>query len=284
MPIADWTVPFQLTSSIYAGATTLPFNVQTSNGIFLLRDDACKLENFTRLTKEDIPQSDGAILHRRFVSGMEMSLTVQFWETTSSIACGDLLQTMYDDIMGYLYGLLNAGDNEGRISWTPSGVNVRMLDDIRLHSYPAETHGATQPMELSFTLDCALPYAEDLTQSSAALDDVGVVITNTGNRPTFPVWQLTGPGSDNSFSVTDLTTGDYFEYDRNFPLSPVISSTDYIEIDTFRDTAYKNGNGANCKPGINMETSSFFPLGPGSHQIILASGTTGTVLWNNAWA
>lgn len=287
MPIADWTVPFELTSGVFAGATTLPINQQTASGIYLLREDGCSLQNTVRATKENIPQEDGAILHRRFLAGMEMNLAVQFWQDTSNLACDDLLQTMYDDLMGYLYGLLNAGDNQGRISWSPAGGSSatstqRMLDDIRLFSYPTEAHQKGFPMELSFTLDCALPYAEDLTQSTVALNDTGVIVTNSGNRPTYPVWKMNGGGG--TYSITDLTTGEFFEYDPNFPNAPDLDSGDYIEINTFRDTAYKNGDGANCKPGINMEASAFFPLSPGDHMIVLGSGTTGTALWNNSWA
>jgi phage-related protein len=152
-----------------------------------------------------------------------------------------------------------------------------------LLSYPVESQQPGSPYEVSFTVDCALPYAEDLTQSTIALDSTGVTVTNYGNRPTYPVWKLNGPFTQQS--LTNMTTGDVFYYDENFPGAPNIGAGEYIEIDTFRNTAYKNGSGANCKPGIDMELSEFFSVAPGSHTLVLSSpGSTGTALWNNAWA
>ena len=291
MPLADWTVPFTLTSSVYS-ATTLSLNTPVvftaGTGTFFLRGEGCSLTNQVRQTKEFVPQEDGSILHRRYVAGMEMGLAVQLWQDTETIACDTLQQEMLDSLMGYAYGLLNAGDNQGRVSWVPSGGSSvvsgsRMLDDIRLLSYPVESQQPGSPYEVAFTVDCALPYAEDLTQSTIALDDVGVTVTNYGNRPVYPVWQLTGPFSQQS--LTNMTNGDVFYYDDTFPGAPVIGPNEYIEIDTFRNTAYLNGSGANCKPGINMELSDFFSIPPGSHTIVLSDpGSTGTALWNNAFA
>ena len=292
MPLADWSVPFTLTSAVYS-ATPLDINTPVvftaGTGIFLLRPDGCTLTNQVRQTKDFVPQADGAILHCRFTAGMEMNLAIQLWENDTQIACDTLLQEMLDDLMGYAYGLLNAGDNEGRISWVPDGGSStvstsRMLDDIRLLAYPAESQQPGSPYELALTVDCGLPYAEDLTQQSVALNDSGVVVTNYGNRPTYPVWKLFGPLAGLQ-SLTDATTGETFSWDGSLPGAPTIGGGDYIEIDTFRNTAYKNGSGANCKPGIVMTDSDFFTLPPGASTIVLsAPGSTGTCLLNSAWA
>lgn len=285
MPIADWTVPFDLTSAVYS-ATLLPINQLTTfasgTGIYLLRQDGCSLNASVRATKDNVPQADGSILHCRFLTGMEMNLAVQMWESTDYPACDALLQDMTDELMGYLYGLLNAGDNEGRISWTPAGQSVRMLDDIRLFTYPSESFpGGVN--ELAFTLDCALPYAENLTQLSPSIP--GAVV-NSGNRPTYPVWKIYGPYT--SFTLTNTTTNESFSYNGALPGAMSITGGDYIEINTFNNTAYRNGNQQNVKPGIDMLASDFFSINPGSNTITLAySGGVGGAsvgLINAAWA
>ena len=155
MGVSNWGLPFYLTSKVYTddpepdteAPDPLPINqVFTLRGgeqvKYLLRPDGCSLTNSVRETKDFIPQADGAILHRRFTAGMEMQLTIQMWETSEQIACDAVLQQMLDTLNGYLYGLINAGDNQGRIAWLPAqGWNIRMLDDIRLLSYPVRLAG-----------------------------------------------------------------------------------------------------------------------------------------------
>lgn len=296
MPIADWTVPFDLTSAVYS-ASLLPINQLTTftsgTGIYLLRQDGCSLNATVRATKDNVPQADGSILHRRFLTGMEMNLVVQMWESTDYPACDALLQDMTDELMGYLYGLLNAGDNEGRISWTPVGQNVRMLDDIRLFTYPSEAFpGGVN--ELAFTIDCALPYAEDLTQTSVPLTGSDIV-TNSGNRPTYPVWKIYGPFSSFTLTNTSSTPDEVITWDEAAPGagSPVLAG-DYIEIDTFRNSITKVVTSSppdvlsNVAAGLGMTTSDFFLIPPGSHTITLSytggAGGSSVCLLNNAWA
>ena len=294
MPLADWSVPFTLTSAVYSG-TLLDINTPVvftaGTGIFLLRPDGCTLTNQVRQTKDFVPQADGAILHRRFTGGMEMNLAIQLWENDTQIACDTLLQEMLDDLMGYLYGLLNAGDNEGRISWVPSGGSStastgRMLDDIRLLSYPAESQQPASPYEINVTVDCALPYAEDLTQLSPVIPANPVV--NNGNRPTYPVWQIWGTGSTLAFTLTNTTTGDSFSFDDSLPGCANITSADYVEIDTFRNSVTKVAPGpvlSNVAAGVGMTTSDFFLIPPGSNTITCPGvGAASTCLINSAWA
>jgi len=296
MPLADWTVPFELTSAVYAGATTLSFNTpvvfSSGTGTYFLRGDGCALNNQVRQTKDFVPQEDGAILHRRFTGGMEMNLAIQLWENDTQIACDTLLQEMLDELMGYLYGLLNACDNEGRVSWLPDGGSstsstARMLEDIRLLSYPVESQQPGSPFEVNVTVDTAWPYAADLTQLGPSVP--GAVVNN-GNRPTFPVWKIYGPF--NSFTLTNTsvgtaTTHPQFKYDGSLPGAMAIAGGDYIEINTFKNTAYRNGNLTNLKPGIVMLSSEFFTIPPGSNTITLTYGGAGGAsvgLINAAWA
>ncbi len=294
MPLADWTVPFRLRSSVFAGATELLFNTQTASGIYILRHDGCTLNNTVRLQKENVPQEDGAILHRRYVAGMEMVLAIQMWDRPDQIACDESLQAMLDDLMGYLYGLLNAGDNEGRISWLPAGnsspySNYRMLDDIRLMTYPAESQGAGSPYEIGVTLDCALPYAEDETQFSPPPPIPGPVI-NAGNRPTYPVWKIVGTFTSFTMTATfpDTSTAE-FSFDGSLNGGGgAVTTPDYLEINTFNNTVYLNGSGANRMPGIVMPDSEFFSLPPGTTTIAITygggAGGASVGLINAAWA
>jgi hypothetical protein len=293
MGVADFSVPFNLTSTVYTNApipgsvapNPLPINqtITFPGGdliVYRLKPDSCSLTNIVRETKDYVPQGDGAILHRRFTGGMEMPLTFQMWQPNDKIACDELLQEMIDTLMGYLYGLLNAGDNAGRISWTPTGMATRMLDDIRLLNYPVESQAAGAPYEIACVVDCALPYAENLTQLGPTIP--GVVV-NLGNRPTFPVWKVFGPFT--AFTLTNTTTGDTFQYDGALPGAVGVGGGSYLEIDTFRNTLYLNGSGANLKPGVVMVNSDFSPLPPGNNTITIPGvGAASVGLINAAWA
>lgn len=304
---ADWTVPFSLRSKIYTNNPTplgvnddpIALNEQVTfnngTGYYLLRQDGCSLVNQVRSQKEFAPQEDGAILHGRFTGGMEMTLAIQMWQNATAVACDELLQEMVDTLEGYLYGLLNSGDNEGRITWEPAGgsSNVpgsngrRMLDDIRLLTYPTGAQAPGQAYELGVTIDCELPYAEDETQLSVNLTDagLGVTVTNYGNRPTFPVYRLDGGWSTQT--LTNTTTGDIFVYDDTLPDAPNIGVGEWLEIDTFRNTVTKGPAAPtliNADAGIVMDGSVFGPLLPGDNQIeLFVTGSTGIALVNGAW-
>ena len=290
MPLADWAVPFELTSAVYAGATTLSINTQTANGLCLLRPEGCSLVNQVRSTKEMVPQEDGAILHRRFAAGMEMTLAIQLWEDTTKIACDSLLQEMLDTLMGYLYGLLNAADNEGRVQWLPDGFsstasNYRMLDDIRLASYPAESQQPGSPYEITVTVDCELPYAEDASQVTQSLSGGSGTIVNYGNRPLYPVWKLYGPFNSVTITNTTPTDAPQFVWDESLPgAGAALSNAEYLEIDTFRNTVTKVAAGpvlSNAAAGIDMLNSEFFLIPPGSNAITVAY-TSGNAVNNNS--
>jgi hypothetical protein len=298
MPLADWTVPFKLTSAQWSGTlldinTPVAFNNGT--GIYLLRNDACQLSNVVRETKDFIPQFNGALLHRRFVGGMEMSLTIQLWQNDTQIACDELLQEMLDELMGYLWQLLNAEDNEGRISWAPAGGSSststqRMLDDIRLLTYPTGSQAPGAPFEITVSVDTQYPYAEDLTQQlSSIATGTTVVVNNTGTEPTAPVFQVNklagvlGSGGT-TFEIQNLTTGITLSWNgANSGGGGAITAAQYLEIDTFRNTIFTDGTGSNRTPGIDMPDSDFPLLVPGNNSIHMV-GMDADMLWNPAWA
>lgn len=281
MPLADWSVPFRLTSRVYAGSTDLLFNQAMSfavgSGVYVLNPSSCHLRNEVRATKENVPQEDGSILHRRFLTGSEMDLAVQFWQDgLDQVACDDLLQQMLDEFMGYVYGLLNAGDNDGRIAWLPDGnssatSSYRMLDDLRLLTYPVES--SVTPFELTLTVDCALPYSEDLTATTASLSGGAGTVTNNGNRPLYPVWRIYGPFTDFTLTAGSAT----FTYDSTLSGAVAVTNGHYLEINTFNNTVYLDGSGANRMAGIVMNSSDFFliPVGGQAVTITYSGGGAG---------
>lgn len=293
MAVGSWEVPFVLRSERYS-STPLQINSPVTFGSagvgrILLVPDKCKLRTDVRATVRNMPQQDGSIFGRfRYVTGCQMDLVFQLWEADDNIACDELLQAMVDTLNGYLYGLLNATDNQGRISWLPAGFsspvsNYRMLEDIRLFKYPDQTQQPSSAMEVAVTVDSQYPYAADETQDNPSIPGV---VTVEGNRFTFPVWKLYGPFT--TVTVTDSATGASWTYDGSLNGAVAVGGGDYLEVDTFRDTVYLNGSGANRKPGIVMTTSDFFTLGPGSHTIGVTygggAGGASLMLVNGAWA
>lgn len=299
MPVADWTVPFELTSQVWSGSL-LPFNTAIAftngTGYYRLNHANCSLTNNVRETKDFVPQAPGAILHRRFVGGMEMNLAVQMW-AEGTIACDALLQEMVDELMGYLYGLLNAVDNEGRIQWTPTGYATRMLDNLRLLSYPAGTQPPGNPYEVTFAVDTQYPYALDLTQIRTPLADGSTTtITNTGTAPIYPVYQANKlnnvlQGGTTGFGIQNVTAPLFFngpsiDWTASNPGVPagVISAAQYGEIDTFRNTIFLDGDGANLLPGVQMQSAEFWAIPPGGSTDIYIVGADADMLWQAAWS
>ena len=244
--VPSWDAPtqFDLTNP-YNGS--MSFNVQTASGIYLLVNDGCDFQESVRSTTDNVPQSDGAILHHRFLTGTQMPLKIGLFDTEDNIACDNLLAEMLDNLSGAFRSLLNAGDNEGRLAWEVAGKNERMLDDIRLLVYPSFIPGP--PPIFTVTIDSQYPYAQDLNpQSTSIADGATSTLSNTGSADYFPVFQVQGATS--GFTLENLTTGIQFVYDASLPGAVSIGGGDYGEIDTFRNTIFLNGDGANLKAEI----------------------------------
>lgn len=291
--VPDWSSPiqFDLTNpyNTAKGNGPLLFNVQTASGLYLLDGTGCSFEIETRVTKTNVPQSDGSILHRRFLTGAEMALSIQLWESPDVIACGAVLATMLDDLSGALRSLLNAGDNEGRLSWEVSGKGDRMLDDIRLLVYPSFSAGVALPV-VTVRIDSKYPYAEDLTQTRTTITDGNTAtLTNDGTAALFPVYQVYLSGGTTSFSLTNTTNSQSMTWSGTLGSGgPAGSGTtppgeDYIEIDTFNNTMFLNGISTDELPGLFLPNSLFPQLEVGGNDITIV-GADVDILWQNAWA
>lgn len=292
--VPAWTYPsqFDLTNP-YNG--TLSFNVQTASGIYLLIQDGCDFSLTVRSTKDDVPQADGSILHTRFMTGAEMTLTVQLWESLNEIACsGDLLVEMLDELSGALRSLLNAGDNEGRLAWDVAGGNTRMLDDVRLLAYPVFAPGP--PPTVTWTLDSEFPYAQDLTQICTVVADGDTeTISSNGTAAYDPVYLVNVPScslpyTGDAAAVHDFTItveSDFgtqqFVYDDSLPgADPISAGGHYAEINTFRNTIVEDGDGANLKAGVDELNSEYPQFFPGDNDVTI-EGCDMVVLHQAAW-
>lgn len=283
--IAEWDQEFTLTTP----QGTIAFNYpDPTDGFFLLTKEDCAAAAAIRAEKFDKPQLVGSYLRRRFTTGYVVNVGLSYWSDPSNPACESSLissRAMNDTLMRHLRSILNGG---GRLRWTPTGTADRILDDLWLLESPSVKveSGLTT---VSFTLDTEFPYAIDYTQITTSFTDGSPTFTlnNTGTAPFFPVWKIYGPTY--YCRIVNNTTGEEFVYDASLPSSPLpITGGNYLEINTFRNTAYLNGNSTNYKSAIDIELSEFFPLEVGNNSITIHG--TGTFaapdvdcLWQAAW-
>lgn len=264
-------------------------DVNASDGYFIVLDDGSVGGTTVRSSKDDIPQADGSILHRRFLTGYEVTFAIAYAtgpEMFATCRTTPTSQAMNDTLMRHLMELVH--DN-GRILYTPTNQAVRLLDQVQLLSGPLVSiePGLTRVV---FTVDSPFPYSIDYTQIETIIggSDNPMTLTNGGTAPMYPVFQVYGP--TDYFVISNNTSGLSLTYDADLPGAPSIGMGDYAEFDMFRNTVYLNGDGANLKPGIDITVSDFFPLIVGDNEIeMLGNGTFSSppaethVLWQNAW-
>lgn len=281
--VPDWNDPFTLQSPLGSIDLNDPLG---ADGYFVLNREACEVGPTVRSEVDDVPQGDGSIPHDRWFTGTQMTLAIQLWQDANQPACNEQLTAMYDLLMMHQRALKNAGDNEGRVLWTPEGANRRMLDDVRLLEYARLTYDDGVP-QVTFTVDTAFPYAIDLTeQNDDATDSVPITIINPGTADVWPVFVVDGTTS--YFEITHDEFGLIFIYDATLPGGASIGPGNIAEVNTFKNTVYLGigglpGNDDNLKAGIDVQASDFFPLGVGTNTIMIV-GSNMTVKWNPAWA
>ncbi len=292
-PIAQWPEPIFTLTNPFNGS--MDFNVQTASGLYLLRQSECSFDIAVRSTKSHVPQADGDILHRRFLTGSTIQLSIQLMESEDKFACGAQLETLLDELSGALRSLLNAGDNEGRLAWTQDNGPTRMLDDVRLEVYPAfTTNGADVVVKAQ--IDSKYPYAQDLNQTCTfCADGTPETITNDGTAEYLPVFLVNvedcptrtpSASAVNDFTIT-VTQGPnvlQFVYLGNaLPGGvPISAGGHYAEINTFNNTIYLDGNGANLKAGVDELNSEYMPFPTGTFDVQV-DGCNMIVLSSPAW-
>jgi hypothetical protein len=263
--VPDWSPPNQFDLTSPHG--NLVFNVPTTVGgmpcLFVLNMEACKFRIGVRDTSQNVPQSDGGILHSRFLTKTEIDLSISLWEDDDNAACDELLALMVDALSGAFRSLLNAGDNAGRLAWEVAGGSsptstLRMLDDCRLLVYPDYDEADVAHKTITATIDSAFPYAQDLTPifTSIAAGDTEV-LANTGTAAYFPVIRVAGPAA--GFSITIGT--------QSMTFVNAIGGGDFVEVNTFNNTIFLNGDEDDELNGLDVLNSVFPVLEPGSNTV-----------------
>jgi hypothetical protein len=258
--VPDWSAPtqFDLTSPYGNLVFNVPTTVEGMPCLFLLNMEACKFRIGVRDTSQNVPQSDGGILHSRFLTKTEIDLSIGLWEDEDNAACEELLAAMTDALSGAFRSLLNAGDNAGRLAWEVAGKNTRMLDDCRLLVYPDYDEQDVAHKIFTATIDSAFPYAQDLTPqfTSIAAGDTEI-IDNTGTADYFPVIRVSGPAA--GFSITIGT--------QSMTFVNAIGGGDFVEVNTFNNTIFLNGDEDDELNGLDVLNSVFPVLVPGNNTV-----------------
>lgn len=288
MPIAsyDFPIPFELSTPAGTCELNAEVTLDSGTGLYLLNPQACKSRVGLRVTNTNLPQKDGVQLHRRWLESYEIDLAVQMWSGLDTPACDELLQDMVDNLMLHVRAFQDPPDApDARVYWTPEGKNQRMIKRARIDGDDEADltieNGVTQ---IKFTVRSPYPYAWDASETTTA---ISATLTNGGTAEFWPVIKVFGPAS--TFTITNTSVEDddgnplVISYDSGQTGASAIGGGDYVEIDTFFETLYLNGDGANMKPGLVMLDSDFFPVAPGANNITI-SGATADVLWQNAWA
>lgn len=290
MPIGDWDVTFELITP----EGSLFFNEPAqAEGLFLLDKAGCESGTEVRATADNVPQSDGSILHRGFLSGYATKFAMQYWAGIHLAACATTeptSQSMNDLLGKHLRSILNGG---GRLLYNPTGEPRRLIDDVRLieRLVVVEGDGLTG---CSFTLASPFPYAIDFQQTLTQLSagDPDATLDNDGSSPFFPVFKVYGPFDtfelENANALDDAGNPMRIVYSSALPGAVAVGGGHYIEIDCFRNTVYLDGDGPSRKAGINIIESDFFPLVVGDNLISISGGGSNAapdvdILWNPAW-
>lgn len=275
--IADWSTLNKFTTP----RGDLILNAATGDR-YLTLNERCDAGADIRTTFDNIPQSDGQLNHRQYLTGYKMRLALALWADAggaSAPACGVDAQRMLDALGSQIDAIRNPSGTT-RIIWTPQTYPSRMVNEIVLMEKPVvtvEPVGEEGIVTVTFGVVSPLPY-----EISEAEDTPGTLpngapelLQNLGNTDTWPVFRVAGPTS--SFSIVNSTTGLEINY-----TGTAIGALHYAEIDTFRGTVYLDGNSSNLLNGIDFLTTDFFPLVPGTNDVVI-TGADATVLYNDAW-
>lgn len=271
----QWDVPASLTTT----AGTLNFN--TFPGL-ILDPHQCAATKEVRATNDPIPQGDGDIFHRRWLTGYIYKLVAQAFTDESTASCLDDGRLLLEELALHLEAMRNS---PGRYCWLPSNYgDTRALDQAQWLTGVTQTLAEGGIIQVEFEIDSPFPYVIDLTQISTNVPaSTLITIANLGNITFYPVIQVQGPATNDIWTVNNTTTGDGIVYDQTRPGAVTMGGGDYAEIDTFKNTIYLNGNQADMSAGIDPTQSVFLTLEPGNN-VMETTDVSAVFLTNNAWA
>ncbi len=271
--IANWSDLTKLTTP----SSTL--NLNTSSGDrYLTLNDRCDSGADLRTTFDNIPESDGQLNHRQYLTGYNMRLALALWVDTEP-ACGQDAWQMLDALALHIDELRNP-TADTRIVWHPDGLAERMIDQIVLLEKPVvtvEPGGSEGIVTVTFGVVSPFPYemSEQQQTPNSIAASATETLTNTGTTRFWPVFKVNGATS--AFTISNAATGEEIVYDGT-----AIGGGDYAEIDCFRGTVYLNGDEANLLNGIDFLNTDFFALVPGDNDVTI-TGAGCDVLWNDAF-
>jgi hypothetical protein len=93
-------------------------------------------------------------------------------------------------------------------------------------------------------------------------------------------------GPFDQFVLSNVTTGLDIVYDDSLPGAVSVASGHYIEIITFANTVYLDGDGPSRKAGIDIRNSDFWQLEVGDNDVEITANSTAPdvdILWQAAW-
>lgn len=303
MPNIEWDVPH----TILTPGGNVDLNTAAGRRYIIQHADY-KIVPSLRVTQDNISQADGSVLHPRWKTGLVATIRVAYWMTgpAGSVnpaaedepACGADQRIMHQDIVQALNSIRRLTGAAQRLVWAPTGYgDLRMLDQIQLLSWPEPSYDLDGgEASVVFSVESPFPYALDFTETTTHVGSGSSggtnTISNVGNADFSPVAKVYGPTT--SFTLTNESDLDEsgnplkVVYDAGRPGGIAIGGSDYAEIDFFRGTIYKNGNGANLIAGIDPTTTDFWHLLTtgflGGPNVISITGANVDILWNNAWA
>ncbi len=272
--IGDWSIPFTLQTD----AGNLALN-DASGPLYVLLNENCDAGADIRFTADLMPQSDGQLNHTQYLTGYKMRITVALWLDDQNVACGEDAQDMLDVLDSHIDALRNPVGTT-RLVWHPTNKASRMANDIVLAERAVATvvpGGPEGLVAVSFAVVSAFPYAmseQEQTPDTIADGDTET-LDNTGTTRFWPVFKVHGPTGE--FTITNTTTGELLHYDGS-----LIGTSEYVEIDMFRGTAFLNGDEANLLDGIDFLTTDFWALERGANDVTMQGADT-IVLWNDGY-
>lgn len=283
--IADWSRLTTLTTP----AGNLALNA-ASGDRFLALNEKCAAGASLRFVPLNLSQASGQINPREYLTGYKMQLSFALWADDEP-ACGADAQRMLDTLGAHIGALMNPAGTT-RIIWAPEGLANRMLNEIVLAAEPVVStvpQGDDQAIvAVTFAVVSAFPHEmSEAEQTPASLvDGVAGTLTNDGTAAFKPVFKVYGYTS--SFEITNADSLDddgnprRIVYDGTRPGGLLIGTSEYVEIDCFRGTAFLNGDDDDLAAGIDWTQTDFFGLEPGANHITI-DGAHADVLWNDAW-
>jgi hypothetical protein len=328
--ILEWDIPFMLIPSVGLAGTSpglpgLPFNDQaywesTALGIFQLDPAKCQAGAARRITRNNIAQADGEITHRKFKTGFVIELNAILYERIGSgaiPACGGTLRQMGDMLSEYLEATAN---NDAQLLFWPSRWPAtgpiplpRMMDMARAMgpsgndssgssfvSVVTEKDPEGPQVDVTFAFLSPLPYLTDFMDYPTTPDATvtwasgAQTVPNDGNTDYYPTVRVWGPADGfelvNYSILDDAGNPLTLVYDDTLPGAIPIASGNYLEIDTFRNSAQihlPGGGTDNGLPGIDVRQTDYWTLAPGNNDIFMlwygGPGTQVEIVYRNAW-